>query len=91
MGLVARTETEVLSSRAEVSSRVAELVSQGFKVREFSEDSVFLTYQSLGKPVPHVLWAVFTVLIGNVVYALLSYVKSRREVWVRVGEMPVLP
>ncbi|MEE8376021.1 MAG: hypothetical protein V3S26_06865 [Acidimicrobiia bacterium] len=84
---LAKKQVELLETREALTSRVQELVSEGYKVREFSEDSVYLTYHSLGKPVPHVLWALFTVLIGNVFYALLSYASTRREIWVRVGEV----
>ena len=84
---VAQRQTIYCATRERLRTEVRALTNKGYRVREDSAESVFLTYHSFGKPLPHVLWALFTVLIGNVVYALVSYAATRHEVWVRVGEL----
>lgn len=70
--------------RAELERVVDDLAVQGYRINSRSEDSVLLDKPQYGTGGVHVLLALLTAGIGNIIYAVVKY-SGRDRVMVKVS------
>ncbi len=73
------------NDRGELERAVDDLAVQGYKIKSRSEDSALLEKPEYGSGGVHVVLAIFTLGIGNAIYAAVKF-SGRDKVMIKVGD-----